>query len=291
MAKLTRILNSPIGQPQSFLATLDWNAGATADAVDSTASTRTVYTATTSGTPHAAGSYSEVVAALSEDSYGLYLQLSATTNTSAVDSSTLMDIAIGAAGSEVNIVQNLGVGYKNLSNVIFFIPVFIPKGQRVSFRARGAQVSKSINARFTFLRSKDKNRSMPTRLNTIGANTATSSGIALTAPGASNVKSAWTEITSSTTEAFQGFLLTVQGAQSINLPNNNVLLDVAIGSAGNEQIISADNHVVIGAAESVDLPRPLTMVRHIPAGTRISCRYARSGALSVVDVIFHGIPY
>lgn len=289
-------LGQPIGVPlareidHSSLLSMCWYPGSSSDGVDSATSTRTNVSLTANATPHAVGAYTEVVASLSENVSGIYFQLSAATNTSTVDSSTLLDIAIGGAGSETNIVENIPVGYKILLNVLNFIPVSIPKGTRVAMRIRSAQISKNITVRYIFMRAKRFYDAMPSRLISMGANTGVSGGTTLTAPGSLNTKSAWTEITASTTEPFQGVLIGVQGAQSGAVPGGNTLIDIGINSAGNEVAIVSDIFAITNASEAVDLLRPPTFTRHIPAGTRLSVRYARS-ATAPLDVVLHGIPY
>jgi hypothetical protein len=55
------------------------------------------------------------------------------------DTFFLMDVAIGSSGNEVNIVTNLYFSFNSAESPnpgTFSIPIFIPKGSRVSVRAQ-----------------------------------------------------------------------------------------------------------------------------------------------------------
>lgn len=290
-------IGTPLGVPLSrqvdnnILLSAMWYQALTTDGVTSASSIRSSVTATANAAANTVGAYTEIVSALAQDISGIFVQVTTATNVATTDSSTLINIAIGGAGAEVVIIPNLGVGYKITTNTTgMFIPVSIPLGTRVAFNAQSAIGGKTVGCRFTFITSRRKIRAVPTQIDTYGANTATSEGIAVTNPAGTNAKGAWTEITSGTTRPLQGLFISVQGAQSTAISSGNVLIDVAIGSAGNEIIISPDMYALTNASEAVDLILPSTIIRHIPAGTRISARYARSVA-ATIDVIVHGIPY
>lgn len=110
--------------------------------------TPTVNAAGTTITAHASintkGSYTELFSATTYDSYGFWL---ATNNSSAnaTDTSMLLDIAIGAAASEVVIFPNYLCGYRTGIGGMIFVPLFIPKGSRVSARIQALISADDIN--------------------------------------------------------------------------------------------------------------------------------------------------
>ena len=85
------------------------------------------------------GSYTEVFAALSNDTYGLMV-LVHNSRTSAANRQIVLDIAIGAAGSEQVILPDLLVSNASLINgtggVWYYFPIFVPAGTRVAARAQ-----------------------------------------------------------------------------------------------------------------------------------------------------------
>lgn len=291
-------IGTPLGVPLSrqvdfgSVLSIAWYQGQSQDAVvKSGSSVRQTYTATASATPHTVGSYTEIVSALSQDIAGIFVQITTATSVSATDSSSLINIAIGGAGSEVVVVPNIGIGYKATANLTgLFIPIKISKGTRVAFNAQSVIGSKTIACRFIFVYSRRKVIASPTQIDTYGADTLTSAGVTISNPGAGNTKGSYTEITASTDRPYQGLFISIQGAQSTAISSGSALVDVAIGPGGNEINIIEDLHCVTTTGESIDPITPSTIMRHIPAGTRISARYQRSTTISA-DIIVHGIPY
>lgn len=291
-------IGSPLGVPLSrqvdfgSVLSMAWYQGQTQDAVvKSGTSVRQIYTATASATPHTVGSYAEIVSALSQDISGIFVQITTATNVSAADTSSLINIAIGGAGGEVVVVPNIAVGYKVFTNYTgLFIPIKISKGTRVAFNAQSVIGSKTIACRFIFVYSRRKMPAAPTQIDTYGADTTKSAGVTISNPGAGNTKGSYTEITASTNRPLQGLFISIQGAQSTAISSGSALVDIAIGSAGNEVNIMEDLHCATTTGETVDPITPSTVLWHIPAGTRISARYQRSTTISL-DVIVHGIPY
>ncbi len=293
MGKIGSALGLPLARKVDNTNTLftSWYQGQSADGVTTASSSRAAVTATASGTPHTVGSYTEIVSALAQDVSGVYVQITTATSTSAADSSSLINIAIGGAGSEVVVVPNIGIGYKATANLTgLFIPIRISRGTRVAFNAQSVVGSKTIAARFTFVTDKRKISASPTQIDTYEANTATSAGVTVSNPGAGNTKGSYTEIIASTDRPYQGLFISIQGAQSTAISSGNILVDVAIGSAGNEINIIDNLQCVTTTGESVDPITPSTIMRHIPAGTRISARFQRS-VTAALDLIIHGIPY
>jgi hypothetical protein len=65
-----------------------------------------------SATPHTKGSWIQLVAATTADIYGLLVFSTTNTSSSAADSSSLLDVGVGASGSEVVAVADLAMGYR-----------------------------------------------------------------------------------------------------------------------------------------------------------------------------------
>jgi len=93
-------------------------------------------TVTAAAALHLKGAYSTLIASTAFDWYGFWLGVG-NTGVSATQTDQLLDIAIGAAASEQVILPNLLVGWRgtqNLGPMMQFIPLFIPRGTRISAR-------------------------------------------------------------------------------------------------------------------------------------------------------------
>lgn len=251
-------------------------------------------TATGSGTAHTMGAWTELIAATSQPADVIWLAMFAASSASGTDSSSLLNIGIGGAGSEQIIVPNVPVGYK-LSAApfpwIYMIPVHIPDGSRVAIQVQSAQTSKQIQITW-MLGSLPHGRRAPSKVFSIGADSATSKGVNLSNPGASNTKGAWTEITSATTMPFGALVVGIQGAGSTALQTENDLVDIGIGPAGAEQVLpgGGDFHVRGSNTEAVTGGMPWTIPCRLPAGTRIAARYSSGVSSNPKDISLIGVP-
>jgi len=290
-------LGQPLGVPTSraidaqFARFFDITGdGYTSDTQGANANVLTTFTLTTGATPHVLTAYTEIVASLSQNVQTLMIQIGVNSQ-NAVNTSCLMNIAIGGAGSETVVVANLDVGMKaqGFTNQIT-IPIKLDKGTRVAVNIQSAAASKNYTFKFVFGKNDKKMRAMQGYVDTYGADTANSRGTAVSTPGATNTKGSYTEIISATTQAYQGFFITVGGVDGTAISAGGHGIDIAVGSAGNEVVIEADIPTVTATSEAVDLPVPAIFRKHIPRGTRIAARFSRS-VTSQLDVIFHGIPY
>lgn len=293
MGKLSSTLGVPIARKidDNILKFFDITGdGCTSDTQGANANVLSTYTITTGATPHVLTAYTEIVASLSQNVQTLNIQIAANSS-NGTNTSCLMNIAIGGAGSETVVVANLDVGMKaqNYTNQII-IPIRLDKGTRVSFNLQSAAASKGYSFKFVFGKNDKKMRNLQTYVDTYGADTANSRGTQVSTPGSTNTKGSYSEITASTNRAYQGFFITVGGYDETAISSGGQGIDIAIGSAGNETIIEADIPTVTATSEAVDLPIPALFRKHIPAGTRISARFSRNVS-SQLDIIFHGIPY
>ena len=259
----------------------------TTDAVATGSSIRSSFSLTASATPHSPGSWVEVDPSLSTDSDYVHIFMNTATNTTATDTSTLIEIGTGAAGAET-VWATIPVGYGD-SYAKYMIPGRIAAGTRVAIRYRSAVASKATgNIIVTFGRvHAGADLGTPA---TFGVNTATSKGVTLTAPGSLNTKSAWTQIVASTSVDLVALLVAVQGAGGTNMNGSGVLVDIGIGASGAESVLIPDIYLFGGAAE-LYTPRMLTTFGvDVPSGSRLAARYARANAGNAIDLTLIGAP-
>jgi hypothetical protein len=222
---------------------------------------------TSGGVAHNPGAWVELTASLSADSSGILVQVNAF-NTSTLDSSTIMEIGVGAASSEVVWGQVL-CGFLQ-ANMILTFPGFIAAGSRVAVRIRSIQPTKNVTSNtFRFLGASSIITAAPTMY---GINTAASRGVVLTAPGAINTESEWTEITAATTSEHNVIGATYQLASGTVL-STGALFDIGIGAAGFETVLVPNMYANCATTESFNMPVPNCFGVNIPVGSRLSARY------------------
>ena len=150
---------------------------------------------TADSTPHTKGSWTQLVASTSAEINCLVVTIVAVA-LNATDTASLLDIGVGASGSESAVAENIAVGGAGVSipaahSIHFVLPVKIAAGSRIAARLQSLVGSRSgtvtVNG-YNF----GATQAIPTTLDVLGTNTATSEGTAL---AASNT---WTQIVSST---------------------------------------------------------------------------------------------
>lgn len=259
------------------------------DGISPAASSRSTVTATASGTPHTKGAWVEIEASLSEEAHLVFIELAATTSTNGVATSTLLDIGVGAAASEVVKVANLPIGYAVAGHRLV-VPVTIPAGSRVAVRVQSAVASKTVECYYGFA---DLNvTSKPAAsLVTMGADTATSKGVSVAYPGSLNTKGSWVEIEDSTPADFEALIIGIQADGDTGLDAANSLIDIGIGAAAAETVLF-NNVYVLSATSDNYSPKLLHTTRsaEIPAGSRLSARWQTSAANNSLDIILIGVP-
>ena len=259
---------------------MPWFANTPTLVTNSSALNLTISAPSTTNTKSA---WTQVVSSTSGDIGLLMFNASGTTFTG--DNGCMIDIAVGAAGSEVAIASNIPIGAQTLT---MQIPVFIPSGSRVSMRGQAAVASVSFFPNFFFFNTADGHLT-PRSVDTIGALTATSRGTAL-----SGASGSYTEITASTASPYQAMFLVPSNALKTG-NSANVRLTLAIGAAGSEvdigsiELLSNSNGNIVS---NTNVNVPLMMFgRPIPAGTRLSVKHNFASNPDRIQVAIIGVPF
>jgi hypothetical protein len=250
----------------------------TAASVDTSTSAGAV-AAVASATPHTKGSWTEVIASTASAAQSVILSLRDQIAANGADTGVLLDLGIGAAASETVLVADLALG-SGLSSAAYELPIRVPSGSRLAVRAQSTVASKAVAAS-VLLRDTRGWEPAPrcSVATTYGANTGTSAGVPVTAPGANNTKGAWTEITSSTTRRAR-YLLPMLALADSSVVAANGLVDIGIGGSGSESVLISnvpakwDNLLESLAYPTVPLPVNLA------PGVRLSARIQKSGGLT-----------
>lgn len=255
---------------------------------------------TDASTPHTPGAWVELIASTAADSDGFgIIPGTNAIRQSGVDTSTLVDIGVGEAGSEVVVMSGLpcyGNAWGSVNLAAVPVLVRIPKGSRVAVRAQGAildQTTVSTVFRLFGARWPAGQRS-PSKLVTMGADTAGSGpATTLSDAGSNNAQGAWTEVVAATPQPFRGIIAAaapVPGTTVVN-SSHSVHIDVGVGASGSERVVIHD--LYFGGGNQEDLyyygARDVWF-GHVPAGTRLAARMMRVAA-GTHGVVLWGIPY
>lgn len=262
-----------------------WAPSLSTDGVVAASSTRVTATATADAVPHTKGLWTEVVAATTRDISIIGIEAGGT-STAATNTSTLLDIGVGASLSEVVIVPNLAIGYAWSG---YRLPVWVPKGSRIAIRCQSAVTVKQVFL-FMFLFELPFSRKPASRIVDIGTNLATSHGVVIGAPGAANTKTSWVEIVAATAEPYEALMLGLQGAADTTLGAAEGLVDVGVGAAASERIVVADFPILTGASETVQPRLNHLCPAAIPAGSRLAVRWQSASTTGGLDAILYGAP-
>jgi len=244
---------------------------------------------TAAGTAHVKGAWTSCIDPVDYDSYGLWIGLndSAVANTR---TDQLLDIAIGPSGggSEQVIVSNLICGWSATGAASatymgrrFFLPIFIPKGVRVSARIQALIVSDTMHLQIGLLGG-ESNLGWPIcmGMDDYGVDTATSGGTSHT-PGNSGAYSAYTNLGSTLSRNYKGVLMLPQGTMSDTVMGSLAYYWQAAISSGT--IASWQYETTTG--ENVTGPWPgQPFMAELPSGTQMQVRATCSGTAEAQDV-------
>ena len=202
------------------------------------------------------------------------------------------DVAVGAASSEDIIIPNLYVAGRDLQSLkTWCFPIGVPSGSRIAVRHQANSNQQAVVA----INGLPLSQAMMggfAKVDTYGANTGSTVGVDIDPGASAETKGAYSQITSSTSDDYIGFVLSLGISANTTAANfSNWLIDVAIGAASSEQIILPDLPMRSSAQEVVAFYTGFFPIG-IPSGTRIAAR-AQSNITDatdrVIDMVFHGI--
>lgn len=242
---------------------------------------------TGSGTNNTKGSWIELIAATDSMSAGLIL----TANIPAA--SHLLDIGIGAAGSETVLVPDilLAMTLANMTTQVMF-PVTVPAGARISARV-AATAGAAAPTITVYLVGGGFDASVGrSAVTAYGATAADSGGVSVDPGGTANTKGSWTEIVASTTASMKVLIIGTGNQANLAATAASWLADIGVGGAGSEQIIVPNYRLVASVNETLGpLFSPVIPVS-IPQGSRLAVRSqctTTDATDRLIDFILYGI--
>lgn len=238
------------------------------------------------------GNWTEIIASLPYDAV-LTLRVTVCSNN---NYDYLIDVGVGAAGSEIVAVENLifcnpvtvtnGMGYS------VYIPLIFPSGTRISLRTQSTTANKACYFAMTAVFAGGFGQYQLCKVSTTyGANTADSGGTQIDPGGSAGTDGNWSQLTAATTRLTRAFFLMF--GNILNAARTDYLwsVEIGIGAAGSEQIIVDSFKLYASAYNDIILPQvsPVFPI-NIPAGTRLAARASCSGA-DATDRLFDVILY
>jgi hypothetical protein len=239
---------------------------------------------------HTKTAYTEIISSTSADCN--LMMVDARTAVSAQETSWLIDIAVGSAGSEVVVVSNLFIGF-SFGGAPRIFPIFVPIGSRISARVQSNRTSDTRSVSFKLYQG--PSFGLPQTVDVLGTDTATSRATII------STNNTWQELVASTSQRYQQLVLC--GAVISNGMANTFINEwVAIGASGSETEV-ANTIVVQNSSEICFNPvngvgtlvaggsstLGSTYNADVPAGTRLAIRTDSVGGAAAAFVI--GVPY
>ncbi len=168
---------------------------------------------TANATPHSKGAYGVLSASVPHDVYGITLTLAGSV-ASATLTHMMLDLAIGAGGSEVVIFPEYLCGFRGTMITgpqTIYLPFFIPKGTRVAARIQAVLADDTLDVMCFFHTARSRLAGpLFRRADAYGTDIATSRGTAHT-PGNSGSESTDANIGSTLSRSYRAVMLGING--------------------------------------------------------------------------------
>lgn len=200
----------------------------------------------------------------------------------------LVDIGVGTTGNEVVLLENVPWLFSNSATNVYraYFPCDLPSGTQINVRAQTNQTGGgTLIVGCHFLKAPMFPWAAGSIVDDYGASLADTQGTSVAAGAVANTYGSWTEITASTTRAYKGLILTPGYTAAGTTPK--FIIDVGVGSAGNENVILKEITGTRGA--DIGSPVGLTVLPcNLPAGSRVAMRVQSDVALASMRMMFFG---
>lgn len=249
---------------------------------------------TASASPNVKGSYSELIAVTAFEAHGIIITIQWNLATGGTFDA-LVDLAIGAGGSEQVICANLAHSTNNnhINQSHYYFPITIPAGSRLAARVQGSAGSIVVQVGAMLLTGGFGFEGPMGIMTTYGAATGDSGGVSVDAGGTINTKGAYAQIVAATTFPIRALIVHFGNQVNTTRATTYWLVDLAIGAAASEQVI-IPNWPVTGNAnvDILEAQNTLLIPVFIPAGTRLAARSQcaiNDATDRLLDVIVYGV--
>jgi hypothetical protein len=243
-----------------------------------------VWTSVSPGVSNTKGAWVEVVASASADLDEI-LVVHRNSGVSAGANGMLLDVGTGGAGVESVQVADIALAYTTIANTIR-VPIAIAAGTRLAVRAQTNRSSSSdLDVAIVSKRFRANTVRSPSSIDTLGADTSTSSGVAMSTSGT------WVQVTAATSRAYRG-VTACPTSRDNTMTNSTVAFDIGVGPGGSEVAAVADCWYVASTTETLQQYGGSTYIAvDIPAGSRVAARVVDAApGNSAYSVVLLGVP-
>lgn len=240
-----------------------------------------------------ASTYTTLIASLGFDATLVVIAVS-NSFVSATDTSTLVDIAIGASTAETIIIPDLLAGWAGGANEDghprhYIFPLYIPSGSRISARCGGTQASQTVSVALQVYGGMGDGEDWwcGEQVIAYGINSGSSKGTSVT-PGVSSAEGSWTSI-GTTSQDHQVIVPGMQLADT-NTVSNGICLDVGIDTTSTA-ILRENLRALTDTTERLaQMGVWWPLYNPIPSGSVLAARASvSSGTADTLDVALYGI--
>lgn len=231
---------------------------------------------TASATVNAEGAWTQIAASVSHDADGFILCV-----WTGAAMNALIDIGVGAAGSEVELMTDVPVSNFRASTQTsaVYCPIPLRAGVRLAGRCRGDVASGVIRVSLILVKGGFANLGPLTSLRsaTFGVSTANSRGVQVDPGAAVNTKGAYSQIAASTSIPLKAIIVFMSNQRNSADSDMGILLDVSVGASGSERIILPDLRFHAGSTSDSKFPMWTGLFPvDLPSGVRLAARAAAS---------------
>lgn len=215
----------------------DWPlaSGFRAESFGTTTASQGGTTVTSSATAHTKGAWVQLDAATAFEATMLALYITVQFQ----DTLYLVDIGIGAAGSEQVLIPNLLVSQSVGVTTEVVLPISVPAGSRISVRSQDNFGSSGLYVSGMLYAGGLANNPPYQTVTAYGISTATSTGVSADAGGTANTKGVWAQIVAATTTTIKALLISaIRSAPATSAATDySTLYDIGVGASGSEQVL------------------------------------------------------
>jgi hypothetical protein len=208
---------------------------------------------------------------------------------------SLMDVGIGASGSEVVLVPNLhAVPPASVTNlpVAIYVPISIPAASRLSVRIQASSASVAGTCTAYIIGGAFDLPAARSLVTAYGAVTTNSRGTPIDPGATANTKGAWAQLTASTTAVTRGLLLCCGNQGNTSATVASWVVDVGVGASGSEVVLIPNYRLVQSTGNTLAPGYSPVFPVSIPSGSRLAVRAQCSIATSparLFDFVLYGI--
>lgn len=242
-------------------------------------------------TPNTKTSWVEAISSTAYDTSWLLVTLGAGN----IGLRFLLDVGVGAAGSETLLVPDLFyslVTSASPPNAWYLLPLAIPRGTRIALRGQSSTASGAVVAMVHAIAGPIIGPSGLRRVEACGIAAGASALTAIDPGAAANTDSAWVELVAATAFAYRWLMVGFGHSAGVVAASTRWLVDIGVGAAGSETELVPD--LFVHGHTGTDTPAPISLCfpASVAAGTRISARARSQSASDVtrdIDVAVWGV--